>query len=138
MQMLYRVPFFYDQSTRYRAKPSFSFLEVKTEFAPQPFENFSGLFLIIERKQYEARTVELFLHLVLFSIRIYKYDVFKSIYEKYPCDKFNNTSESRYCEANTVLTPNLRCSRSSVCKASHKAGIPFMLWSSSMKMSLTS
>lgn len=42
-----------------------------------------GLFLI-ERKQYEARTVELFLHLVLFSIHIYKYDILEIFMKNTP------------------------------------------------------
>jgi len=41
-------------------------------------------FLIIERKQYEARTVELLLHLVLFSMHIYKYDVLKVFMKNIP------------------------------------------------------
>lgn len=61
----------------------FLLLGVKYEIAPQPFENSFGLFLI-ERKQYEARTVELFLHLVLFSIHIYKYDVLKLFMKNIP------------------------------------------------------
>lgn len=59
------------------------FLEVKNEFAPHPFENSFGLFLI-QRKQYEARTVELFLHLVLFSIHIYKYDILEIFMKNIP------------------------------------------------------
>jgi len=41
-------------------------------------------FLIIERKQYEARTDELLLHLVLFSMHIYKYDVLKVFMKNIP------------------------------------------------------
>lgn len=81
--MLYRVPFLWSEYKIQGKKLHFLFLEVKNEFAPQPFENYFGLFLI-ERKQYEARTVELFLHLVLFSIHIYKYDVLKIFMKNIP------------------------------------------------------
>lgn len=75
MQHVVQSPFFIIRVQDTGQKTSFFFclfLEVKNEFAPQPFENSFGLFLI-ERKQYEARTVKLFLHLVLFSTHIYKY-----------------------------------------------------------------
>lgn len=50
---------------------------------PHNHKNSFGLFLI-ERKQYEARTVELFLHLVLFSVHIYKYEDLKIFMKNIP------------------------------------------------------